>query len=91
MALLSRLEGAGSPCDYISAVGCLLSRLAPVVTVSSEHFVPLQVSVRLASYDNPQPTRSLVLRIELDEQETVWCPVGDLFGTGVGRGTLGVT
>ncbi len=42
------------------------------------------LSVKLGSYDNPQVTRSVVLRIDFDGQETVWCPVGDFFGTGVG-------
>jgi hypothetical protein len=28
--------------------------------------------------------RSLVLKIEFDGQETIWCPVGEFFGTGVG-------
>ncbi|MHC4596913.1 MAG: glycoside hydrolase family 172 protein, partial [Planctomycetota bacterium] len=42
------------------------------------------LSVKLGSYDDPQVTRSLVLRIVFDGQETVWCPVGDFFGTGVG-------
>lgn len=42
------------------------------------------LSVKLGSYDDPQVTRSVVLRIMFDGQETVWCPVGDFFGTGVG-------
>jgi len=42
------------------------------------------LSVKLGSYDNPQVTRSVVLRIVFDGQETVWCPAGDFFGTGVG-------
>ncbi len=42
------------------------------------------LSVKLGAYDNPQVTRSMVLKIEFDNQETVWAPVGDFFGTGVG-------
>ena len=42
------------------------------------------LSVKLGSYDDPQVTRSVVLKIMFDGQETVWCPVGDFFGTGVG-------
>ena len=42
------------------------------------------LSVKLGSYANPQVTRSVVLKIEFDGLETVWCPVGDFFGTGVG-------
>ena len=43
-----------------------------------------RLSVKLGSYDDPQVTRSVVLRIDFDGQQTVWCPVGDFFGTGVG-------
>lgn len=42
------------------------------------------ISVKLGNYDDPQITRSLILKIEFDGQETVWCPVGDFFGTGIG-------
>jgi len=42
------------------------------------------LSVKLGSYDDPQVTRSVVLKIEFDGRQTVWCPVGDFFGTGVG-------
>ncbi len=42
------------------------------------------ISLKLGNYENPQVTRSLILKIEFDDQETVWCPVGDFFGTGVG-------
>jgi len=43
-----------------------------------------RVSVKLGSYDDPQVTRSVVVKMAFDGQETVWCPVGDFFGTGVG-------
>lgn len=42
------------------------------------------LSLKLANYKNPQVTRSLIIKIEFDDQETVWCPVGDFFGTGIG-------
>jgi len=42
------------------------------------------LSLKLGSYDDPQVTRSVVLRIDFDGRQTVWCPVGDFFGTGVG-------
>ena len=35
-----------------------------------------------------QALRSTVLRIAFDGQETVWCPVGDFFGSGVGLNRL---
>jgi len=43
-----------------------------------------KLMVQLGSYDDPQVTRSMVLKVEFDGQETIWCPVGDFFGTGVG-------
>lgn len=42
------------------------------------------LSLKLGSYNDPQDTRSLVLSITFDGEETVWCPVGDFFGSGIG-------
>lgn len=42
------------------------------------------LSVKLGSYEDPSVTRSLVLKMEFDGRETVWCPLGDFFGTGIG-------
>jgi len=44
----------------------------------------LDLSLKLGSYADPQVTRSVVLKIEFDGRQTVWCPAGDFFGTGVG-------
>ncbi len=35
-----------------------------------------------------QALRSTVLRMECDGEETIWCPVGDFFGSGVGLNPL---
>ena len=43
-----------------------------------------ELSVKLGSYQDPTVTRTVVLKIEFDGHETVWCPVGDFFGTGIG-------
>ncbi|WP_442506771.1 DUF2961 domain-containing protein [Novipirellula sp. SH528] len=42
------------------------------------------LSIKLGSYDDPAVTRSTVLKISFDGKQTVWCPVGDFFGSGVG-------
>ncbi|MCH5377464.1 MAG: DUF2961 domain-containing protein, partial [Planctomycetes bacterium] len=42
------------------------------------------LSVKLGSYEDPAVTRRVVLKIEFDGRETVWCPVGDFFGSGIG-------
>lgn len=41
-----------------------------------------KISVRLAAGDLEQALRSTVLMAQFDGQQTVWCPVGDFFGTG---------
>ncbi|TWU51847.1 hypothetical protein Poly59_34420 [Rubripirellula reticaptiva] len=43
-----------------------------------------EVSVKLGSYQDPNVTRQVVLKIEFDGKETVWCPIGDFFGSGIG-------
>ena len=42
------------------------------------------LTVKLASYKDPGITRAVVLKMEFDGKEAVWCPVGDFFGTGIG-------
>lgn len=41
-----------------------------------------QFTVKLDADDLEQTLRSTVLEIEFDGNRTVWCPVGDFFGTG---------
>ena len=43
-----------------------------------------RLSVQLKAADLPQALRSTVLVISCDNEPTVWCPVGDFFGSGVG-------
>ncbi|MBN2216103.1 MAG: DUF2961 domain-containing protein [Pirellulales bacterium] len=43
-----------------------------------------QLSVRLDAKDLTQALRSTVLILEFDDRSTVWCPVSDFFGSGVG-------
>ncbi len=40
-----------------------------------------QLAVKLRAEDQPQAMRSTVLQIECDGQRTVWCPVGEFFGS----------
>ena len=42
------------------------------------------LSLKMGSYTDSLTTRSIVLKIEFDGKETVWCPIGDFFGTGIG-------
>ena len=43
-----------------------------------------ELSVALDNYNDPEITRKVVLKIEFDGKETVWCPIGDFFGSGIG-------
>lgn len=43
-----------------------------------------RLSVKLDNYDDLSVTRTTVLRIEFDGEETVWTPIGDFFGSGIG-------
>lgn len=42
------------------------------------------LSLKLGSYTDSMVMRSVVLKMEFDRQQTVWCPVGDFFGSGIG-------
>ena len=43
-----------------------------------------ELSIKLESYDDPSVTRRVVLKIQFDGKQTVWCPIGDFFGSGIG-------
>ena len=43
-----------------------------------------EISINIKAEDVQQALRSTVLEIEFDSAQTVWCPVGDFFGTGNG-------
>lgn len=47
-------------------------------------FAVRELKVKLGKSIADSVTRSLVLKIEFDGKETVWTPVGDFFGTGIG-------
>ncbi len=42
------------------------------------------LSIKLDNYDSASVTRSVILKMKFDGKETVWCPIGDFFGTGIG-------
>jgi hypothetical protein len=42
------------------------------------------LSLKLGSYADSMLMRSIILKIEFDGQQTVWCPIGDFFGSGIG-------
>ncbi|SDS58922.1 Protein of unknown function [Polaribacter sp. KT25b] len=42
------------------------------------------LALKLKSYQDSSVTRSVIIKINFDGKETVWSPIGDFFGTGVG-------
>lgn len=42
------------------------------------------LSLKLGSYEDPNVTRHVVLKVSFDDKEIVWCPIGDFFGSGIG-------
>ena len=43
-----------------------------------------ELSLKLSDYKNIEVTRTVILKIEFDGEQTVWCPIGDFFGSGIG-------
>ena len=43
-----------------------------------------KVSIKLDAKDQVQAYRSIILKATFDNEKTVWCPVGDFFGSGIG-------
>ncbi|WP_343224822.1 glycoside hydrolase family 172 protein [Pelagicoccus sp. SDUM812005] len=43
-----------------------------------------ELSVKLGSYEDPEVMRKVVLKMSFDGKDTVWCPLGDFFGSGIG-------
>ncbi|MGE9271379.1 MAG: DUF2961 domain-containing protein, partial [Verrucomicrobiales bacterium] len=43
-----------------------------------------ELSLKLGSYEKAEVTRQVILKMEFDGKETVWCPIGEFFGSGIG-------
>ena len=43
-----------------------------------------KITLQLHADDLPQALRSTILTLTFDDQQTVWCPAGDFFGTAAG-------
>ena len=54
------------------------------VSLPTREAAVTSLSLKLDSYENPNVTRHVVLKMSFDDKETVWCPIGDFFGCGIG-------
>jgi len=43
-----------------------------------------EINLKLDDYKDPEVMRSVILKIEFDGEQTVWTPIGDFFGNGIG-------
>jgi hypothetical protein len=72
----------------VSSNGNYQGKLPPKLGPMSLYYAELEggairtISIRLAAEDLEQALRSTVLTAEFDGEQTIWCPVGDFFGTG---------
>ncbi|MDP4625269.1 MAG: DUF2961 domain-containing protein [Akkermansiaceae bacterium] len=73
--------GAGDPVGFSAT---LAKGESESVELAAGAAAIRELSVKLANYDEMSVTRSTVLKIEFDGAETVWCPIGDFFGSGIG-------
>jgi hypothetical protein len=70
--------------DPISAVSKTLKPGASMVATVEGPAAIRSLSLHLHAGNLPQALRSTVLSITFDGEQTVWCPVGDFFSTGIG-------
>ncbi|MBM3861595.1 MAG: DUF2961 domain-containing protein [Verrucomicrobia bacterium] len=61
--------------------------IAPGAEATLDFGGPAAVRVLEVRAD-PAHLRTLVLRAEFDGEQTIWCPIGDFFGSGVGLNAL---
>lgn len=74
-------RGAGSPLGFSAK---LEKDQEKSVALPAGMAAVRELTVKLASYDDPNVMRKVVLKMGFDGKETVWCPIGDFFGSGIG-------
>jgi len=85
IARVQRDLSLGRPPEAPSVVSLPGNRLPPGRSMATEIKGPAAVrelAIVINAEDRDQTLRSTVLEIECDGVPTVWCPVGDFFGTG---------
>ena len=73
--------GAGDPVGFDATLG---SKEEKSLDLQAGTAAVQELSVKLGDYSNPDITRQVVLKMAFDGRETVWCPIGDFFGSGIG-------
>nr|MDP0503134.1 DUF2961 domain-containing protein [Verrucomicrobiota bacterium JB025] len=73
--------GAGNPLGFSTT---LAAREEKSIDLPAGTAAVRELTVKLGSYENEDVTRKVVLKMEFDGKQTVWCPVGEFFGSGIG-------
>lgn len=81
MLLNPSARGAGDPLRFSTR---LVNQEEKSLDLPAGTAAVRELSVKLGSYADPTVTRQVVLKMEFDGKETVWCPIGDFFGSGIG-------
>lgn len=81
MLLNPTAKGVGDPLRFSATLG---NQEEKSVALPAGVAAVRELSVKLGSYENPNVTRQVILKMEFDGKETVWCPIGDFFGSGIG-------
>jgi hypothetical protein len=68
----------------ISLSGKIGSKKEKSIVLATGNAAIKELILKLDDYKNPEVTRTVVLKIEFDGEQTVWCPIGDFFGAGIG-------
>jgi hypothetical protein len=71
------LDPTGAVSNSLKPGASMVATLAGPAAIRS-------LSIRLHAGNMPQALRSTVLSITFDGEQTVWCPAGDFFSTGIG-------
>ncbi|VGO11772.1 hypothetical protein PDESU_00318 [Pontiella desulfatans] len=74
-------SGAGDPLSFKAKLG---NKEEQSIELPAGETAVREISVKLGSYENADVTRQVILKMEFDGKETVWCPIGDFFGSGIG-------
>jgi hypothetical protein len=72
---------AGNPLGFSAKLG---SKEEKSLDLPAGTAAVRELSVKLGDYSKLDVTRKVVLKMEFDGKETVWCPIGDFFGSGIG-------
>ncbi len=67
-----------------SFTGMIAPKATQSITLPKGQAAIKTLSVKLANDATPEITRKVVIKITFDDHETVWCPIGDFFGCGIG-------